>query len=201
MAIEQMTNGQLVDTVQKAVIGQAENAAAVIDKAITEVGHAGPFYHNPEFWVAVAFVLVIALLLRPVGRLAGKLLVKRIEAIADRINEARKLKDDAHKLWVEYEKKYLGASSEAMEIMKRAEREIEFIKKEKISKLENEIKIKEGEAKNRIAAAEEEALSEIRKLSSELSVKAVKKVLQEKMDNKVQDDLINQSIDLLTKIK
>ena len=134
-----------------------------------------------------------------IGKAAAALLEKRIDGIARRINDAQKLKDDAQKLWVEYEKKFLNAPNEAYEILKKSENEMEQLKDERIRRLEEEIKARENDAQNRIATAEQEAVREIRICGSELSIRAVKKILAEKLDETAQDQLIDRSIELLKK--
>lgn len=202
MTTQPLTDSKILDSAQDAVVSTTDNLVQAVEDAVSDVAaHHGQFYENPEFWVGVAFVLVVVLLARPIGKLVNVMLNNRINGIAQRINDAQKLKDDAQKLWVDYEKKFLNAQKEAFDIMHQAEKEIQFVKNERIKKLENDMKIKEKEAEMRIAAAQDEALSEIRKLSSELSVQAVKAAIKNKMDEKHQNKLIDDSINLITKLK
>ncbi|MBP3346419.1 MAG: hypothetical protein J6L86_05255 [Alphaproteobacteria bacterium] len=191
-------NNKEFEMLQEVVTETADAAAAAVENA---AHHYGAFYENPEFWVGLAFVLVVVLLARPVVRMAGAMLVKRIDAIAKRINEAQQLKDDAQKMWVEYEKKYLNAKNEAYEILEKSEREMEMVKNERLRKMEEDIKIRESDAKNRISTAEQQAVQEIRAMSTELSIRAVKEVLKLKLDEKMHDELIENSIALLKKAK
>ena len=198
MTSEAVVNSEELDMIQNTLADTADAAVAAVENA---AHHYGAFYENPEFWVGVAFILVVVLLARPVGRMVKGMLVKRIDGIAQRINDAQKLKDDAQRLWVEYEKKFLNAPNEAYEILKKSENEMELLKGERIRKLEEEIKIRENDTQNRIVTAERAAVQEIRELGSVLSIGAVKKVLVEKLDDQTQDDLIDQSIGLLKKAK
>jgi len=50
---------------------------------------------SAEFWVAVAFVIFVALTARPIGRVLAGGLDKRAEAIKRALNEARKLREEA----------------------------------------------------------------------------------------------------------
>ena len=165
-----------------------------------EAHHYANFYDNPEFWVGLAFVVVVLLLVKPIRKVGSSLLNKRIDAIAKRINDAQKLKDDAQKLWVEYEKKYLNVQNEAFEIISKSEKEISFMKSERLKKLNEEISRRESEALALIQTAEKKVLVDIQKNSTELSIKAVKNVLSKSLDEKTQDDLIEKSITLLKKV-
>lgn len=196
MTSEVLMDSEELDMIQNTLADTADAAVAAVENA---AHHYGAFYENPEFWVGVAFVLVVILLARPVSRMVRTMLEKRIDGIARRINDAQKLKDDAQKLWIEYEKKFLNAPNEAYEILKKSENEMEQLKDERIRRLEEEIKARENDAQNRIATAEQEAVREIRICGSELSIRAVKKILAEKLDETAQDQLIDRSIELLKK--
>ena len=196
MTSEVLMDSEELDMIQNTLADTADAAVAAVENA---AHHYGAFYENPEFWVGVAFVLVVILLARPVSRMVRTMLEKQIDGIARQINDAQKLKDDAQKLWVEYEKKFLNAPNEAYEILKKSENEMEQLKDERIRRLEEEIKARENDAQNRIATAEQEAVREIRICGSELSIRAVKKILAEKLDETAQDQLIDRSIELLKK--
>jgi F-type H+-transporting ATPase subunit b len=156
--------------------------------------HDEPFYMGAEFWVAVSVVLVIVLLFKPVGKIMGAMMRKRIDGIVSRIDEVDQLKLDAEKLLAEYEKKFAGATKEADEILEKSKREMAIIKKDSMEKLERELKNKEKDAASRIERASRKAVSEIATLSSELAIETVKMAVKKKLDSKAQDKLIEASI-------
>ena len=202
MALEQATTGkELIEATQNAVIETADSIAGLIETTAHDIHGQEAFYEHPTFWVAVSFVLVILVLGRPVGKLVKKMLEKRIENIINRISEAANLKDDAQKLLVEYERKFVNAEIEAGKILQRSQKEIELLKKEKLDKLKNDMAIKEKEAENRLTAARNEAMSEIAGLTSELTAKAVRKVISDKLSEKTQNELIEQSIAKIANLK
>ncbi len=202
MALEQATTGkELIEATQNAVIETADSIAGLIETTAHDIHGQEAFYEHPTFWVAVSFVLVILVLGRPVGKLVKKMLEKRIENIINRISEAANLKDDAQKLLVEYERKFVNAEIEAGKILQRSQKEIKKKKKENLDKLKNDMAIKEKEAENRLTAARNEAMSEIAGLTSELTVKAVRKVISDKLSEKTQNELIEQSIAKIANLK
>ncbi len=76
---------------------------------------------NPEFWVLVGFVLVIALLVwKGVPGIVGKMLDNRAAVIAAELEEARRLSAEAALLLVDYVKKAAGAEAEAAAILQDA---------------------------------------------------------------------------------
>lgn len=203
MAAEQtLNNREILDATQNAVIDAAGSVVQVVENVEHEIsGHGGAFYENPEFWVAVAFVLVVAVLAKPVARLLNEMLNRRIEAIADRIAEAQKLNEDAQKMLAEYEKKYLNAEKEARNILRKSEKEIEFLKEDRLKKLEADMEMKQKEAEQRIKTAQEAAMKEITTLTSEMTIRALKEVLAKNLDKKAQDRLIEASIEEISKLK
>ena len=203
MAVEAATPGkEIIDATQNAVIEAAENVANIIDNTAAELdGHHEVFYQSAEFWVAMAFVLVVAALARPIGRTVVALLKKRIARIIARIREASALQEDAQKLLADYEKKFLNAESEAAAILKKAEKEVDYFKTESLSKLEQDMRQKEKDAEDRLTSAKEKASQEIASLTSELTIKAVKKAVAKHLDNAAQSKLIDNSIALLRKLK
>lgn len=199
---QMMINSEMMETTQNAVFDAAGAVAQVVENVEHEVsGHGGAFYENPEFWVGLAFVLVVLMLARPIGRIVNAMLNKRIEAIADRITEAQKLNEDAQKLLAEYEKKFLNAEKEAKNILRKSEREIELLKDERLKKLEAEMNMKQKEAEQRIKTAQESAVKEITALASEMTIKALKEVLAKSLDKKSQTKLIDESIKTIANLK
>ena len=203
MAAEQnLNNHEILDATQNAVIDAADSVMQVVENVEHEIsGHGGGFYENPEFWVAVAFVLVVVVLAKPVARLLNEMLYRRIEAIADRITEAQKLNEDAQKMLAEYEKKYLNAEKEARNILRKSEKEIEFLKEDRLKKLEADMEMKQKEAEQRIKTAQEAAMKEITALTSEMTIRALKEVLAKNLDKKAQYRLIEASIEEISKLK
>lgn len=199
MAMEEnIPNHEIIDATQNAVLNAAETVADVIETTAQEIGgHEEVFYQSAEFWVAMSFVLVVVGLARPIGKVLHSLLQKRGENIAERISSAATLKEDAQKLLAQYEKKYREAEQEAQEILSRSEKEINFFKKESMSKLEAEMANKERDAKARIAAAQDKAVKEISAMTSEVTIKAVKDVLRRQLTEKEIDRLIDESIDII----
>lgn len=202
MTTENINSGkEIIDAAQNAVMQAADDVSGIIENTAEQLhGHEEIFYQSAEFWVGVAFVLVVLLLARPVGRLVRSMLNKRIDNITKRIHDAAELRDEAQKLLADYEKKFLNADKEAQAILNKSQKEIEYLKKENLAKLEEEMKIKEKEAEDRITASKEKAAREISDLTSELTIKTVKAAIVKNLDAKTQNKLIDDSISLITRL-
>ena len=202
MTTENLNSGkEIIDAAQNAVMQAAGNVSDIIENTAEQLhGHEEIFYQSAEFWVGVAFVLVVLLLAKPVSGLVRALLNKRIDGITKRIHDAAELRDEAQKLLADYEKKFLNADKEAQAILTKAKKEIEYFKSENLAKLEEEMKIKEKETQDRITASKEKAAKEISDLTSELTIKIVKTAIAKNLDAKTQDKLIDDSISLINKL-
>src|SRR5450432_3393697 len=76
---------------------------------------------NPEFWVLVGFVLVIALLMwKGVPAMVGKMLDQRAAVISAELDEAKRLRAEAAALLADYKKRAAGAEAEARAIVEAA---------------------------------------------------------------------------------
>ena len=202
MTTENINSGkEIIDAAQNAVMQAADDVSGIIENTAEQLhGHEEIFYQSAEFWVGVAFVLVVLLLAGPIGRLVRSMLNKRIDNITKRIHDAAELRDEAQKLLADYEKKFLNADKEAQAILNKSQKEIEYFKKENLAKLEEEMKIMENEAEDRITASKEKAAREISDLTSELTIKTVKAAIVKNLDAKTQNKLIDDSISLITRL-
>ena len=150
---------------------------------------------EPEFWVAVGFVLVIALLVwKGVPGLIGKMLDQRAAVIAAELDEARRLRAEAAALLADYQKRAAGAEAEARSIVAAATAEAEQFQKDSRIALEAQIARRAAAAQDKIAQAEAAALNEIRGLAADSAVNAAQKLIAARLDEKRASSLIADSI-------
>jgi F-type H+-transporting ATPase subunit b len=150
---------------------------------------------NPEFWVLVGFVLVIALLIwKGAPGLIVKHLDNRAAVIAAELEEARRLSAEAAALLVDYQKKAAGADAEARAILDAAKAEAERFAADSRTALTAQIGRREAAARDKIAQAEAAALNEIRALAADAAVAAAEKLIAARLDEKRAGGLIAASI-------
>jgi len=151
--------------------------------------------HEPEFWVAVGFVLVIALLLwKGVPAMVGKMLDQRAAVISAELEEAKRLRAEAAALLADYQKRAKGAEAEARSIVAAATEEAAQFAKESRAALEIQITRRAAAAQDKIAQAEAQALNEIRGLAADTAVNAARKLIAERVDESRAKSLIADSI-------
>jgi len=150
---------------------------------------------NPEFWVLVGFVLVVALLLwKGVPGMVGKMLDQRAAAIAAELAEARRLREEAAALLADYKKRAAGAEAEAQTIVTEARAEAARFAEDARANLSAQIARRAQTAQDKIAQAEAAALAEIRGLAADAAIKAAQKLIAARMDENRAGALIADSI-------
>jgi F-type H+-transporting ATPase subunit b len=159
-------------------------------------GHeaAAPFYHAPEFWVAVAFVLMLAAFGRKAFATIATGLDDRAETIKNRIDEAENLHQEAKELLASFQRKQREASEEAARITEHAKTEAQRLAARAATDLEAGLMRREQQAMDRIARAEAEAIEQVRQQVADLAVEATRRLLLEKAVGRKADDLIDAAI-------
>jgi F-type H+-transporting ATPase subunit b len=155
-----------------------------------------------EFWVAVAFVIFIGVLVR-VG--APRLIISALDDRAARIkaelDEATRLREEAQALLADYQRKRKEADREADAIIVAAHGEAERLAADAKTKVEEFVARRTKMAETKIAQAEAQALADVRAAAADAAVAAAEKILSETAKGKVGDDLIARGIqDLKTKL-
>jgi len=148
-----------------------------------------------EFWVAVAFVIFLGILVYVgVPKMLLGALDDRAKRVQAELDEARRLKEDAQKLLAEYKSKQKQADEEAAAIIAGAKAEAERIAAESKTKMEEFVARRTKLAESKIAQAEAQAVADVRAAAAEAAVTAAEKILTESVKGKVADDLVTRGI-------
>ena len=150
---------------------------------------------EPEFWVAVAFVLFIGVLVY-VGahKKIFEALDHRSARIKAELDEARRLRDEAQALLADYQRKQREAEQEAEAIVADAKAEAVRVAAEARVKMEDFVARRTKLAETKIGQAEAQALAEVRAAAADAAVAAAETILRDTAKGKVADDLIAQGI-------
>jgi F-type H+-transporting ATPase subunit b len=148
-----------------------------------------------EAWVAVAFVLFLGILVY-VG--AHRRVIDGIDQRQARIKaeleEARRLREEAQALLVEYQRKRHEADREAEAIIATANAEAERLAAEGKTRLEDFVARRTKMAETKIAQAEAQALADVRSSAADAAVAAAEKILSTTAKGKIGDDLLARGI-------
>jgi F-type H+-transporting ATPase subunit b len=163
----------------------AESAAATT---------SGGFFTEPENWVAITFIIVAALLFRPLTRAIAKQLDTRRDDIKNRLDEAQRLHTEAQALLATHQQRLREAQRDAADMIATAKAEAERLTAAGTRDLEDLLKRREQQAVARIAQAEADAVREVRSVAVDLAVAAARKIIAEQMTPELAAALADKSI-------
>jgi len=148
-----------------------------------------------ETWVAVAFVIFVAVMVYyGVHNLIVNALDQRSGRIRAELDEARRIKEEAQALLAEYRRKQQTAEREAAEIVAGAKAEAERLAVEAKTRMDDFVARRTRMAETKIAQAEAQALADVRAAAADAAVAAAEKILTETVKGNVADDLVSKGI-------
>jgi len=112
------------------------------------------------------------------------MLGKQIQKIADDLAEAKKLREEAAALLVEYEQKRVAAEGEAAGIIAAAQEEATRLTAEAQTALAELVARRSRAVEDKIAQAEAQAVAEVRARSADVAIEAARLVLTDEMNRK-----------------
>jgi len=149
---------------------------------------------DPAFWVAVAFVAFVGVMIYAAyGKIVGSL-DDRATGIKKEIEEALKLREDAQALLASYQRKQRDALAEADDIVAQAKIEAERMAVDAEKALEEELKRRTDVAIEKIAQAEAQVVQEVRNTAIDVAIKAAGQIIADNVDETKATNLIDQSI-------
>ena len=162
----------------------------------SDAAHHGPvpFYLDPAFWVGAAFLVVVLVLVKAAYGRIVRLLDMRGIAIRDRLEGARRIREEAQALLAEYQRKQRDALQESQDIIARSKAEAAKLKDQAAQDLAARVAAAERSALERIAAAEEQAKREVRNAAIEIAVAAAARAMEEKLTAAQANSLIDRAI-------
>jgi len=146
------------------------------------------------FWVLIAFILFVALIVWKARKAIVGGLDARADAIRAEIDEAQKLREEAQSLLADYQRKQRDALQEAEGMLRAAEEEAGRLRARAEEDLAASLKRREQQALDRIAQAEAAAQSEVRNMAVDLAVSATRKLLEDKIDDDKAAGLVDEAI-------
>ena len=150
---------------------------------------------GPGGWVAAAMLAVFALMLyMKVPAIVAGMLDKQIADIRSQLGDAAKLRAEAEALKGEYEKKLRDAARDAEALKAAAEAEAKLIVAKAKSDAEALIERRGKSAEDKIAAAERNAIAELRAKAAEAAAQAARGLIAEGHDAKADKALVDQAI-------
>ena len=141
-------------------------------------------FANPEFWVLVAFIVLIAALWKPAKRFLIGSLDDRATRIREELEAARNLREEAERLLAAYQLKQSEGAAEAEAIIAHAKAEAERLAAQSAHDLEEMLQRRHRLAEERIAQEEAKALAEIRAVTVDVAISAARQVIADELDER-----------------
>ncbi|RZN12461.1 ATP F0F1 synthase subunit B [Bradyrhizobium genosp. SA-3] len=152
-------------------------------------------FFEPEFWVAVAFVILMVVFgYLGIFKTAMTALDHRADRIKAELDDAARLKQEAAKVLADYKARSAAAEREAADIIANAKSEAERIAADAKAKMEDFVARRTKTAESKIALAEAQALADVRAAAAEAAVQAASAILSQSVKGQVADDLLAKGI-------
>ena len=176
------------------ILVAAEEAADVAGD-----GHeALPLWQDTSFWVSLGFVFVVAMFMyMGVHKKIAAALDARAQRIADELDQARRLREEAQEILAQYQRRQREAEEEAQGIVDQAKRDAKRLATEMRDKLNEQIARRAKAAEDKIARAEAQALAEVRNETVNVAVDAAREIIRSRMDQGAQTAMAEKAVDEL----
>ena len=157
-------------------------------------------FSDPQFWVAVSFILFILAIFNPVRKILTSSLDTQINDIKNKIEETEKLKNEAQKLLSELKNRELQVEKEIIDLKLRSDEKINEIKKISANKLKEQIERRKLLAENKIEQFVRDINLSIKNYIANAAIEATTYVLNNNMTSEKKTELINESIKELSTV-
>ena len=154
-------------------------------------------FSDPQFWVLIAFIIFIGVMIKPVRKILSINLGVKIQEIKDSIDQAEKIKNDAQRTLSEVKKRQNEVKGEIDLIEQEAKEKITMIEKNSHSKLTDQINKRNTLASVKIDQLTRDANTEIQKHITQIAISATVNILEKKLNDKEKQNLVNKSVNEL----
>ena len=154
----------------------------------------GGLFSEPAFWVAVAFVIFVALAGKLLWKKITEMLDKRSAAIAKALSDAEHLRADALKAKTEADRTLAQAAAEAGAIVQQAREEAARMQTRAAANLETAVALREQQALDRIAQSEALATKQVRDTAVDVALSATRALLREQVGSGRSEVLVSEAI-------
>lgn len=149
---------------------------------------------NSTFWVAIAFVIFLALALRPGVKALTTMLDERAARIRSDLDEAQRLREEAQTLLATYQRRQRDALKDAEAILEHARDEADRLRRTAVTDLDAALARREAQAMDRIAQARQAAIQDVRNQAVDVAIAAAERILRDQLQGTKADRLIDDSI-------
>ena len=154
---------------------------------------------DPTFWVAFVTIVFMILAFKPIKNALVGILDSRISDIKETLEEANRLKDEAKEILAQAERKLSKSEEDTKEIVSHAKEGSRNIIANTKSKLEKDVENRKKLAMQKIQSFEDNAVAEIKKSISGITIMSAQTVLEENIDDENFQSLVDSSLEKISK--
>ena len=151
-------------------------------------------FSDPQFWVAVSFILFIAAIFNPVRKILTSSLDAQIKDIKNKIDEVENLKNEAQKALDELRERESKVEKEIQNLKLESEKRIAELKDISATKLTDQIEKRKILAENKIEQLVRDTNNSIKNYISSVAIEATRNILFQNLSKDKKSALIEESI-------
>ena len=157
-------------------------------------------FSDPQFWVAVSFILFIAAIFNPVRKILTSSLDAQIRDIKNKINEVENIKNEAQKALDELKDRETKVEKEIENLKLESGKKIEDLKDISAKKLMDQIEKRKILAENKIDQLIRDTNNSLKNYISSVSIEATRNILLKNLSKDKKSELIEESITELNSV-
>ncbi len=151
-------------------------------------------FSDPQFWVAVSFLIFILAIFNPVRKILTSSLDQQINDIKNKIDEAKNLKIEAEQAFNDLKNRENEVELEIKKLRIDSEEKISELKKSYSIKLSEQIEKHKLLADNKIEQLVRDTNISIKNYITSVAIEATINILNKNLSSEKKSDLINVSI-------
>ena len=151
-------------------------------------------FSDPQFWVAVSFILFIVAIFNPVRKILTSSLDAQIKDIKNKIDEVENLKNEAQKALDELKDRETKVEKEIQNLNLESEKRIAELKDISTTKLIDQIEKRKILAENKIEQLVRDTNNSIKNYISSVAIEATRNILIQNLSKDKKSTLIEESI-------
>ena len=157
-------------------------------------------FSDPQFWVAVSFILFIAAIFNPVRRILTSSLDAQISDIKNKIDEVENIKNEAQKALDELKDRETKVEKEIENLKLESEKRIADLKNISTKKLMDQIEKRKVLAENKIDQLIRDTNNSLKNYISSVAIEATRNILLQNLSKDKKSELIEESITELNSV-
>ena len=151
-------------------------------------------FSDPQFWVAVSFILFIVAIFNPVRKILTSSLDAQIKDIKNKIDEVESLQNEAQKALDEIKDREAKVEKEIQNLKSESEKRIADLKDISSTKLTDQIEKRKILANNKIEQLVRDTNNSLKNYITSVAIETTRNVLLQNLSKEKKSALIDESI-------